>query len=117
MLKLFYASLIASTLLMACASQNNKRGGVWEKKVDPRLRAALANEHVQLQSTQSHQVLIKCRGPLRAEQKQRLASAGARIRSEAGAIVTAVLPNEAISEVASLDYVVYIELSKELKTQ
>lgn len=117
MLKLFYAGLIASAMLIACAAQSNKRGGVWERKVDPRLRAALPSEHVQWQSAQTHQVLIKCRGPLSAEQKQRLASAGARLRSEAGAIITAVLPSEAIVEVASLDYVIYIELSKELKTQ
>ncbi len=115
MLKLSCFCLIALAMLVACASQNGTRAEAWEKKVDPRLRTAAHNEGAQLQSVQNLQVLIKCTAPLSAEQKKQLADMGARVQAEAGAIITASLPAQAVTEVAKLDYVIYLELSKERK--
>ncbi|NUO82712.1 hypothetical protein HUU05_21780 [candidate division KSB1 bacterium] len=109
--------LFALFLLSSCSSQNSNRGAAWEKKVDPRLRAALQGEQIQTQTAQNWQVLLKCSAPLSAAQKQELAGLGARVQAEVGAIVTAVLPSRAVTEVAKLDYVIYLELSKDRKIQ
>jgi hypothetical protein len=115
MLKLFCFPLISLALLMACVSHNGAREQAWEKKVDPHLRAALRQESAQALGAESVHVLLKCAAPLSHEQKKQLASLGVRLQAEAGAIVTATIPGQAITKVAKLDYVVYLELSKERK--
>ncbi len=117
MLKFSFAWLLLLAILIACASHNGNRGGAWEKKVDPRLRTAVQGGQAQTQAAQNLQVLIKCSAPLSMEQKQKLLDHGVRVQAEAGAIVTAVLPAQAVTEVAKLDYVIYLELSKERKIQ
>ncbi len=113
----FFFLLILFALLAACSPQNGVRAQAWEKKVDPRLRAALQGEQTQTQSAQNWQILLKCSAPLSTAQKQELAGLGARVQAEVGAIVTAVLPSPAVTEVAKLDYVIYLELSKDRKIQ
>ena len=107
--------LLVQAILISCATRNDARSQAWENKLDPRLRAAVENEPAQTQTTQNLQVLLKCAAPLSAEQKRQLAELGVRVQAEAGAIITAMLPPEAVTPVAKLDYVIYLELSKERK--
>lgn len=113
MFKLLLTCLLVQACLISCATQN--RSPAWENKLDPRLRAALENEPVQIKSAQNLSVLIKCAAPLSTEQKRQLADLGVRVQAEAGAIITATLPPQAVTPVAKLDYVIYLELSKERK--
>lgn len=107
--------MIALATLCACASQNGARSAAWEKKVDARLRAAMLHSTAQSQSPQHLQVLLKCSAPLSIAQKAKLAELSVRVQTEAGTIVTATMPQAAVTEVAQLDYVIYLELSKENK--
>ncbi len=102
--------------LCACASQNGARTAAWEKKIDARLRAALHHNTAQSQSPQNLQVLLKCPAPLSVSQKAKLAEWGVRVQTEAGTIVTATMPRAAVTEVAKLDYVIYLALSQESKS-
>ena len=115
MFKTMLTCLLAQTILFSCATRNGARAHAWENKLDPSLRAALKKETIQPQRAQSLQVLLKCAAPLSIVQRQQLAELGARVQAEAGTIVTATFPATALTEVAKLDYVIYLELSKERK--
>ena len=115
MFKILLTCLLVQAILVSCATRNGARSQAWENKLDPSLRAVLKNQSAQIQSAQSLPVLLKCAAPLSVEQKRQLAELGVRVQAEAGAIITATLPPEAVTPVAKLDYVIYLELSKERK--
>ncbi|MEK7728892.1 MAG: hypothetical protein AAB354_10795 [candidate division KSB1 bacterium] len=115
MFKPLLTCLLVQAILISCATQNGARSQAWENKLDPSLREVLETEPAQTQSAQGLSVLLKCAAPLSAEQKRQLANLGVRLQAEAGAIITATLPAQAVTQVAKLDYVIYLELSKERK--
>lgn len=115
MFKSILTCLLVQAILFSCATRNGARASAWENKLDPNLRAILKNEPTQTQSALSLPVLLKCAASLSAAQKRPLAELGARVQAEAGTIVTATFPATALTEVAKLDYVIYLELSKERK--
>jgi len=67
------------------------------------------------QKGQEVSALIKTKSAITTVQQEMIKKEGGRIGSVIGDIVTVTMPIEAVSKIANLDFVVYIEKAKRLK--
>ncbi len=84
-----------------------------QEKIDPALSLAIQNSELTKQPMQLVDVLIRTRGEVDATQRAALERQGARIGSVMGDVLTASVPTQAIPEIANLEFVVHIEMSKQ----
>lgn len=59
-------------------------------------------------------VLVQISGGLGPERRSRLEAVGTEVRTVAGDVITATLPSSEIRQLAELDFVRYIEMSRPL---
>lgn len=84
-----------------------------QKKIDPALSMTIQKSEATKQAARSVEVLIQTKGTLDSAQRAALEKHGARIGSVMGDVLTASIPAQAIPEIANLDFVVRIEMSKQ----
>lgn len=82
------------------------------RKLSPEARRALADPD--RDGEHRLDVLMVTHRPLEPGQRERLARIGCRVETVAGDVVTADLPVRALPELAALDFVRYVELSRPL---
>lgn len=83
-------------------------------KLDPALHRRLEELRQQGRSDQRLSVLVRTTSEAGPEQRRTLERFGMTIRSKSGTVISATIPAASIPDVAELDYVVRIELSKQL---
>ena len=84
-----------------------------QEKIDPALLMTIEKAAPTKQAAQSIDVLIQTRGKLDPAQRAALEKRGVRIGSVMGDVLTASVAAQAIPEIANLEFVVHIEMSKQ----
>lgn len=82
------------------------------EKIDPSLSMAIENSKSGQPPDREVDVLIRTKNEINTAQRAAMERNGARIGSVMGDILTARVPAGAVSEIAKLEFVVYIEMSK-----
>lgn len=82
------------------------------EKIDPALLAVVQDPEPGRQAATYVDVLIRTRGEVNAAQRAALEAKGARIGSVMGDVLNASVPVQAVSGMASLDFVLRLELSR-----
>lgn len=103
-----FPSLVLLALLLGCAG--NKETAMLEK-ADASLRQSVEQASARGGSEVLH-VLGGCTGTVTEERKGALAAAGAVLESTSGDTFTARIPAGRVAEVAALEFVRSLELSK-----
>lgn len=96
--------------LAGCIGESTRKD--IQDKLDPALKLAIQSVESATQPAPRVDVLIRTRDEIDIAQHDVLESSGARIGSVMGDVLTASVPLRAVNEIASLDFVVYIEMSK-----
>ena len=86
-----------------------------QDKIDPALKLVIQAVESGNQPESEVNVLIRTRDEMDITQHNALERNGVRIGSVMGDVLTASVPVRAVTEIASLDFVVYIEMSKKLR--
>jgi len=81
-----------------------------QQKIDPALLMTIQQSG---QPEQPMDVLIRTQGAIDATQRAALEGQGARIGSVMGDVLTARVPARAVAGIANLEFVVYIEISRQ----
>jgi hypothetical protein len=97
--------------LAGCIGESTRKDT--QDKLDPALKLAIQSVESATQPAPRVDVLIRTRDEIDIAQHDALESSGARIGSVMGDVLTASVPLRAVNEIASLDFVVYIEMSKQ----
>lgn len=96
--------------LAGCIGESTRQDT--QDKLDPALKLAIQAVESATQPAPSVEVLIRTRDEINITQHDALEKGGARIGSVMGDVLTASVPVRAVTGIASLDFVVYIEMSK-----
>lgn len=83
-----------------------------QQKIDSGLMMTLQKLEQSQHSQQAIHVLVQTRGEINATQRTALERKGAKIGSVLGDVLTATVPARVIFEIARLDFVIHIEMSK-----
>ncbi len=83
-----------------------------QEKMDPALLMAIHESELTEKPARAIEVLIRTRGEINAKQRDVLEREGVMIGSVMGDILTARIPVHAVSRIASLEFVVHMEMSK-----
>jgi hypothetical protein len=83
---------------------------MYQQKIDPALIMTIQQSE---QPEQPMDVLIRTQGVIDATQRAALEGQGARIGSVMGDVLTARVPARAVAGIASLEFVVRIEISRQ----
>ncbi|WP_372522885.1 hypothetical protein [Sulfuricaulis sp.] len=83
-----------------------------QEKIDPALLMTIHESELTEKPAQTIEVLIRTRGEINAKQRDVLEKEGAMIGSVMGDILTARIPVPAVSRIASLEFVVHVEMSR-----
>ncbi len=83
-----------------------------QQKIDSGLMLTLQKLEQSQQSQQAIHVLIQTRGEINATQRTALERKGAKIDSVLGDVLTATVPAWLLFEVAHLDFVIHVEMSR-----
>lgn len=85
------------------------------QKLDPSLLMEIERLKSDRQMDQEIKVLIRTKDEIDATERARLEEKGVKVGSVIGDILTAMVPVQAISEIATLEFVLFIEKSKTLR--
>lgn len=83
-----------------------------QEKIDPALQMAIHDSELTEKPAQVVEILIRTRGEIDARQRDVLEREGVMIGSVMGDILTARIPVHAVSRIASLEFVVHMEMSR-----
>jgi hypothetical protein len=84
----------------------------YSKKVSPETKQKLSE--LSAEEPQPISVLVQINGHLGPERRSRLEAVGTEVRTVAGDVVTATVPSSEIRQLAELDFVRSIEVSRAL---
>ncbi len=116
MRRLFVLLLIAVPfLILSCSPRTPRSEAGAAAKLDPRLRSRLAEPAAATAAEVA--VLIKFKQPLTPAQQAQLQEQGVKLLAHTGTVATATLPASALLPVAELDFVSYLEPSKDYRLQ
>ncbi|MDZ7265758.1 MAG: hypothetical protein ONB48_00295 [candidate division KSB1 bacterium] len=102
-------------LVFSCASHGSRTAAGAAAKLDPRLHSRL--QEPAAANTAELAVLIKFQQPLTPAQQMQLQERGVKLIAHTGTVATATLPPAALLPLAELDFVRYVEPSKEYRLQ
>lgn len=105
-------TLVMLVLILAGCGTNKETA--MQSKADAALRQAVA-EAAAAGRPDTLQVMGGCDGWVSDERRKSLAAAGASVQTVVGETFVALVPAGRVGDVASLDFVRSLELSKELK--
>ena len=103
--------LVGLLVLAGCIGESPRKDT--QDKIDPALQLAIQAAESMPQPAPRVDVLIRTRDEINITQHDALETSGAKIGSVMGDVLTANVPLRAIAGIASLDFVVYIETSKQ----
>lgn len=106
--------IAAPFLILFCSPRGPRSEAGAAAKLDPRLRSRLPKPAANAAEVT---VLIKFKQPLTPAQQAQLQEQGVQLLAHTGTVATATLPDSALLPVAELDFVSYLEPSKDYHPQ